>query len=121
MDVRKEVDEKPIQLTGYVLFALTGMACFICLICVCLLLWGQFYKETLRLQGYALITSGLVFPVLFVPIWYARLRAIDLHLKATYGEECCKPIRVPVLVLEAKSQDGKGSQIAADEKPTGDQ
>ena len=121
MDVRKEVDEQPIRLMGYVLFALTGMACVICLICALLLLRGQFYKEALQLQGYALMASGLIFPVLFVPIWYLRLRAIDRNLKATYGEECCKPIRVPVIALETEPQDVRQSRIVAAEKPTGDQ
>lgn len=89
-----------IEITGYILFALAGIACLLCLF------FGfrqGVYKEELQTQGIWLMIGSFALAVLFLSVWIARRREIARFLLDEYGEECCKPIRKPAIVIKRQN------------------
>ena len=90
-----------IRITGYLLFALAGIAC---LLCLCFGFRQGVYKEELQTQGMWLMIASLILALLFLPIWWARRNAIAQFLLDEYGEECCTPVKHPVIERETEQK-----------------
>ena len=112
-----------IRVTGYILGALAGIAF---LLCLCFGFGQGVYKEELQTRGVRLMVGSVVLFALFLSIWLARRGKIDRFLLDVYGEECCKPVRNPVIAgadapknAEAPPQDGETPAQDAEAAPQG--
>lgn len=92
------------RLSGVFLLLLLAVAFFVCVYAV---LRGGVYREALQTRGKWLCGGSVGFALVFFLIWRLRRDAIDKHLLETYGEECCKPIRVPTLAADGAEEDAK--------------
>lgn len=84
-----------IKITGAFLWLLILIAFAAC--CYFVFFQGAVYQEALRVSGWRLVIASAAFGIGFSALWRIRKRVIDRHLLDTYGEECCKTLRHPII------------------------